>query len=81
MRQLPDLLTEEERKEILSDAENLWRALESNNLGGYSGHNRPFYILHAFKAAIEKYGRRDVGLTWSNDELEATRAAQSSKAP
>lgn len=77
MRQLPELLTEDERKEITTDAEDLWRELESNNLGGYSGHNRPFYIIYAFKAVIEKYGRRDVGLTWSENELEATRSALS----
>lgn len=70
-RPYPDLLSEAERKDILSDAEGLWRALEANNLGGFSGHNRPFYILHAFKQVIEKYGKRDVGLTWSKNALDA----------
>lgn len=69
-RPYPDLLSEAERIDILSDAEGLWRALEANNLGGFSGHNRPFYILHAFKQVIEKYGKRDVGLTWSKNALD-----------
>lgn len=56
---------------MLRDAERLWNDLQKNNLGGYSGGNRPFYILHEFKRMIEKYGNRDVGLTWSKDDLEA----------
>lgn len=36
-------------RELLSLAERLWRDLENNNLGGYSGINRPFYILSALK--------------------------------
>ena len=70
-REYPELFTLEERKVILQDAERLWKDLQSNDLGGYSGVNRPFYILHAFKEVIEKYGRRDVGLTWSRNALEA----------
>jgi hypothetical protein len=73
-RKLPDLFSEQERKEILADAELLWRDLQANNLGGYSSGNRPFYILHEFKRVIEKYGRRDVGLSWSKDELDAALA-------
>lgn len=70
-RPYPDLLNEEERSDMLRDAERLWNDLQKNNLGGYSGGNRPFYILHEFKRMIEKYGNRDVGLTWSKDDLEA----------
>lgn len=70
VRPYPELFSEEERKEILSDAEGLWLALEKNDLGGFSGQNRPFYILHAFKQVIEKYGKRDVGLTWSKNALD-----------
>lgn len=72
MRPFPELLDATERKEILSAAEFLWRDLQENNLGGFSGGNRPFYILHEFKRVIEKYGHRDVGLTWSKDELDAS---------
>lgn len=71
MRDYPELLSEDERRAILQDAERLWKDLQSNDLGGYSGVNRPFYILHAFKEIIEKYGRRDVGLTWSKNALDA----------
>lgn len=67
----PDLLSEVERKQLLADAEWLWRRLEANDIGGFSGINRPFYILHAFKEVIEKYGRRDVGLSWSKNDLDA----------
>lgn len=74
MREPPELLIDDERKEILRDAERLWKDLQSNDLGGFSGHNRPFFILHAFKEVIEKYGHRDVGLTWSKNDLdEATK--------
>ena len=71
-RPYPDLLSKDERKAMLADAEELWRRLVADDLGGYSGINRPFYILHAFKEVIEKYGHRDVGLTWSQNDLEAT---------
>ncbi|HWU32819.1 MAG TPA: hypothetical protein VN108_08095 [Marmoricola sp.] len=70
-REAPDLLSPEEGKSLLADAEQLWRDLQRNELGGFSGHNRPFYILHEFRRVIEKYGRRDVGLTWSKDDLDA----------
>lgn len=70
-REPPDLLSEAERKALLGDAEWLWKRLEANDIGGYSGINRPFYILHAFKEVIEKYGRRDVGLSWSKNDLDA----------
>ncbi|MEQ9634590.1 MAG: hypothetical protein RLW68_00750 [Devosia marina] len=70
-RPYPELLTNDERKELLQEAERLWKDLQNNNLGGFSGGNRPFYILHAFKQVIEKYGHRDVGLNWSKDALDA----------
>jgi hypothetical protein len=70
-RPYPDLLSEDERKALLADAEWLWKRLEANDIGGFRGANRPFYILHAFKEVIEKYGRRDVGLSWSKNDLDA----------
>ncbi len=70
-RPYPDLLSEDERKALLTDAEWLWQRLEANDIGGFSGINRPFYIVHAFKEVIEKYGRRDVGLSWSKNDLDA----------
>ena len=70
-REPPELLSDAERKQLLADAERLWARLEANDIGGFSGVNRPFYILHAFKEVIEKYGGRDVGLTWSKNDLDA----------
>ena len=70
-RVYPDLLSEEEKTAMRKDAEMLWEDLQQNNLGGYSGVNRPFYILAEFKRIIEKYGNLDVGLTWSKDDLDA----------
>lgn len=70
-RPYPELLTPDERKAILAEAEQLWADLQSNNLGGFSGENRPFWILHAFKVVIERYGHRDVGLSWSKNDLDA----------
>ncbi|QIG68204.1 hypothetical protein EVB56_013 [Rhizobium phage RHph_Y1_10] len=70
-RVYPHLLSKEEQSAMLKDAEMLWQDLQQNNLGGYSGGNRPFYILHEFKRIIEKYGNRDVGLTWSKNDLDA----------
>lgn len=70
-RSPPNLLSEAERKQLLADAEWLWKRLEANDIGGFSGANRPFYILHAFKEVIEKYGHRDVGLSWSKNDLDA----------
>jgi hypothetical protein len=66
----PELLTDEEGRALLTEAEELWRDLQQDQLGGFSGINRPFYILHQFRRVIEKYGHRDVGLTWSKDELD-----------
>lgn len=70
-RRPPELLSAEEREHLLADAEWLWKRLEANDIGGFRGANRPFYILHAFKEVIEKYGRRDVGLGWSKNDLDA----------
>lgn len=75
-RPLPELLSQDENAELLSDAEILWRELQENELGGFSDRNRPFWILHQFKMVIEKFGRRDVGLTWSRDALDAARAKE-----
>jgi hypothetical protein len=77
-RPFPDLLDQEEKKSLLTKAELLWRDLQNNDLGGYSGHNRPFWIVAEFKEVIEKYGKRDVGLTWSHNALEAARASTTS---
>lgn len=52
-------------------ARHVWSRLQSNDLGGYSGVNRPLYLLWMFKDAIEKWGNRDVGLSWSKEQLEA----------
>ncbi|MGQ4813054.1 hypothetical protein [Agrobacterium vitis] len=71
----PELLSEDEKKSMLREAEILWKDLEENKLGGFSCQNRPFYIVHAIKRAIEKYGHRDVGLNWSKDALDAARSA------
>lgn len=70
-REPPELLSSEERKRLLAKAEYLWERLETNDIGGFSGINRPFYILAAFKEVIEEYGKRDVGLTWSKNDLDA----------
>ena len=71
LRDPPELLSADEQREIVADAERLWRDLQSNDLGGYSGINRPFYILWQFKRVVEKYGNRDIGLKWSQDDLDA----------
>lgn len=69
-REPPKLLTKVETAEMLKEAEWLLKDLLENNLGGYSGINRPFYILHAFERMIEKYGNRDVGLNWTYNQLK-----------
>lgn len=71
LREPPKLLSEEEGKSLLEKAECLWKDLQANNLGGFSGPNRPFYILHEFRRVIEEYGGRDVGLKWSKNQLDA----------
>lgn len=70
-RPYPNLLTADEAKALLSRAEELWKDLQKNNLGGFSGINRPFWVLHEFKSIIEEFGCRDVGLRWSKDDLDA----------
>lgn len=71
IRKRPNLLTPEEEKALLSQAENTWSELQANDLGGFSDGNRPFWIVHQFKHVIETFGRRDVGLTWSKNDLDA----------
>lgn len=66
----PDLLSPEEAATLQKRAEKLWADLQKNQLGGYSGINRPFYILHEFRDIIERFGGRDVGLHWSKDQLD-----------
>lgn len=73
-RPYPQLLDADEQKALLARAEQLWTDLQANNIGGFAGPNRPFYIMHEFKRVIEQFGCRDVGLTWSNDDLDAARA-------
>lgn len=73
-RPYPQLLDQSEAKALLIKAENLWSDLQANNLGGFSGVNRPFYILHEFRSVIEEFGNRDVGLSWSKDQLNAAKA-------
>jgi len=70
-----DLLSGEEKRAMLKKAEYLWRRLQANDLGGYSGVNRPFYILNAFMEIIEDYGRRDIGEKHTGYEIEAHQRA------
>jgi hypothetical protein len=72
-RPYPRLLSDDEKRSLLQKAENLWEALEENKPGGFSGINRPFFILHEFKEVIEQFGGRDVGLTWSVNDLQKAR--------
>lgn len=70
-RHYPELLSTEEGSSLLKQAEELWSDLQGNNLGGFSGGNRPFYILHEFRRVIEAFGHRDTGLKWSKNDLDA----------
>lgn len=70
-RPYPELLSADEQAALLSRSEELWRRLEANDLGGFAGINRPFWILAEFKSVIEQFGHRDVGLKWSKDDLDA----------
>lgn len=72
-RPYPELLDNEENRSLLTAAEHLWSDLQGNNLGGFSGINRPFYILHEFRRVIETFGHRDTGLQWSKNDLDAVR--------
>ncbi len=67
----PELLSPDEHAKLQALAEQLWKDLQENQLGGFGGINRPFYILWKFKAVIEEFGHRDVGLGWSKDDLDA----------
>lgn len=78
-RPYPDLLSTEEEKALLTRAEQLWEDLQANNLGGFSGCNRPFWIVAEFKSVIEEFGRRDVGQRWSKNDLDAALATQTNK--
>lgn len=80
-RTYPRLLSEDEKKSLLEKAENLWRALEENNLGGFSGINRPFLILNEFRETIEQYGCRDTGLTWSANDLRKAKPPERESQP
>lgn len=64
------LLTDAEAKSLQELAEAAWGDLQKNKLGGYSGINRPFYLVWMFKTVIERYGRRDVGLQHSKNALD-----------
>lgn len=70
-RPYPELLDGKEESSLLARAEQLWRDLQDNNLGGFSGVNRPFYIVAEFRRVIEDFGHRDTGLNWSRDDLNA----------
>lgn len=72
-RTYPELLTEDEKQALLQKSVDLWNALEENKLGGFSSINRPYFIMHEFKEIIEKYGKRDVGLTWQSIDLQKAR--------
>lgn len=72
-RPYPELLSAEEQQAMLARAEQLWSALQANNLGGFSGINRPFYILHEFRRVIEEFGHRNTGLQWSKNDLDGAR--------
>ena len=76
-RPYPDVLSDIEAKKLLSRSEDLWNRLEQNDIGGYSGINRPFYILHEFRVVIEEFSRRDTGLNWSKNQLDAAAAIRS----
>jgi hypothetical protein len=67
---IPQLLTDVEKKSLQELAEAVWADLQKNELGGYSGINRPFYLVWMFKIVIERYGYRDVGLKHSKDALD-----------
>lgn len=80
-RPYPKLLDPDEQSALLEMAENLWSDLQANNLGGYSGPNRPFYIEWCFRRVIEQFGGRDIGLHWTKDQLDAHPARLSGDAP
>lgn len=69
-RPFPELLSEDEAAAIQAQAARLWADLQDNRLGGFSGFNRPFYIAFAMRKAIEEFGHRDTGLSWSKNEID-----------
>lgn len=79
MKPYPDLLSKEESRELLKLSEWLWEDLQKNNLGGYSDGNRPFYIKWKMEEAIERFGKRDIGLRWCQRELQAHPEREQSK--
>lgn len=70
-----DLLSNDEQRTLLTKAENLWRRLQKNDLGGYSDGNRPFYIFEMFKEVIEDYGKRDIGQRYPVGNIERHKKA------
>lgn len=74
-----DLLSSQEGAALFKYAEETWSDLKNDDLGGFSGGNRPFWLLHAFKQVIETFGRRDVGLHHTQNELEAIGAFAAKK--
>jgi hypothetical protein len=69
-RSRPELLSESENRALLKRAEELWRRLQEDKLGGFSGVNRPFWIVGEFRHVIEEFGHRDTGLHWTKDQLD-----------
>lgn len=69
-RSVPELLTKEENEWLLKFSENLVKDIIDNDLGGYSGVNRPFHVKFMMEMAIEKLGHRDTGLNWSYNQLK-----------
>jgi hypothetical protein len=49
-----------ERKTLLAKSEQLWDDLQRNELGGYSGINRPFHIAEVFKEIAREARARGV---------------------
>lgn len=80
----PGETTERAHPTLLQRAEQLWKDLQEDNLGGFSGINRPFWIVQAFKeveAAVltaTKDGARRTALI---DAAHVVRAQQDSEHP
>jgi len=69
-KEAPKILTQQESDWLMKISENLVKDILEDNLGGYSGINRPFHVKHMIEVAIEKIGNRDVGLKCSYNELK-----------
>lgn len=65
-----DLLSADEKKALLKKAETLWKALQTNELGGFSDQNRPFYIFNIFQEIIEDFGHRNTGYRHSQNDVD-----------